>query len=267
LITEIVNINDFGSIFEIFAALNLGYAGSSVFRSAVDNSILEIKKDIISLDLRNKITQIKSELLILCDTETENISIQKKFDSLTHTYSVKTRAINISSGKYSDFPKGIKSIFLVSFLLSLTILVIGGYERHYNSTHFNTILAFLNLTVITNIILFIRNIYPKYRTSNVKTIYLFIFYSIPVFLFLIYSYLLSKNWISEIYIPEFRLNILLAIIFSFSSFILHFIRVLINKKIVRFQIYWLNLKARIIMKRYSYSLVLYKGFMNRIFKL
>jgi hypothetical protein len=227
-------VNQFSSIFEIFTGLNLAYAGSKVFRDALDNTILQIGNT-ISTNHKEKYEKIKSEINVTV-AEEYNQGVQEKFNLTNRYFFINVERIKKSESINSNFPIGIKSIFLICSLYSFTLLMLGGYEQFYKSTQVNQFLCFINLTSVILLIIFIRNLLPKKFDKNVKPLFSFFLFLIPIALYILFLTQISEVNKQKIYLPESKVNLLISILISLSAFLFHFLRVYIHRSYFRFQI-------------------------------
>lgn len=227
-------INQFSSIFEIFTVLNLAYAGSKVFRDALDNTILKIG-DTISTNHKEKIVKIQSEITVTIAEEYEQ-KMQEKISITNRYFSINVERIKNNEKCNANFPLGIKSIFLLCSLFSFTILLLGGYEQFYSTERNNEFLFFINLTSISLFLVFVRNLHPRKFDKNISPIMSFVMFLIPIILYVIYEVFLSDTIKEYIKFPKEKINIFISIAISISAFLLHFLRVYIHRTFFRFQL-------------------------------
>lgn len=227
-------INQFSSIFEIFTGLNLAYAGSKIFRDAVDNSILQIGNT-ISTNHKAKISKIQSEITVTIAEEFEK-TMQDKCATTNRYFTVNVEKIKKSEKHNSNFPIGIKSIFLLASLFCFTMLLIGGYEQFYDDTKTNQFLCFLNLISISIIFVFFRNLKPTKFNKNIKPLISISIFLIPIILYVLFLVFFPDSIKSKLYLPEIRVNVLISIAIALSAFLFHFLRVYIHRTYFRYQL-------------------------------
>jgi len=250
-------VNQFSSIFEIFTGLNLAYAGSKVFRDALNNTILKIS-DTITTNHKEKILKIQSEIAVTIAEEYEN-TMQKKIDTTNRYFTISVEKIKKSEKTNSDFPLGIKYIFLLCSLFSFTLLLLGGYEQFYNDQQSSAFLCFVNLTAILLLCIFIRNLHPSKFDKNISPVITTILFVIPIILYIVYETVLENNIKQYIKFPENKINIFIAIFISMSAFLLHFLRVYIHRTFFRFQLLRIYNKTEIELREFERSINIIKS--------
>ena len=190
-------INSFSSIFEILVVFNLAYAGSITFRNALDENIFKLTS-VFPSELKYNISQITNELLVIFNSEFEK-KIKEKFEDLERVYNIKTFKIKKKADNSANFPNGIKAIFLLTTIFCFSILIVGSFEQYYEKDKVNCLIAFINLTFIINFIFFIRNLNPKFYQKNPKTIYVILFFLLPILLHHLYVVSSDYNVVTKIF--------------------------------------------------------------------
>jgi hypothetical protein len=254
-------INQFSSIFEIFTGLNLAYAGSKVFRDALDNTILQIGNT-ISTNHKEKFSKIQSEINVTIAEEHEK-GVQEKCKKTDRYFTISIEKIKKSEEWNKNFPIGIKSIFLICSLYSFTLLMLGGYEQFYDNTKTNEFLCFINLTFVCVFLIFIRNLLPEKFDKNIKPLTSVFLFSIPIILYILYLKFCQDTFKLNVYFPDFRISVLISIFISLSAFLFHFLRVYIHRTYFRFQILNVYDKTEQELREFERSIYILKS-KNRI---
>lgn len=250
-------ISELSSVFEILTGLNLAYAGSETFRNVVDNSVLRIK-DTVSRRQKEQIEIIRSEIFVSnSDISTQNHLLNRT--SVQERYFDKNIKLVLENEKMnSEFPKGIKSIFLIDCLFCFFLLILGGYENISENLKIEIfqLVSFLILFLsFINICLFIRNLYPEKISSNINPLTAIIFFLIPIFLFYVINYFKPSTFFSLQ--PEI-LGII-SIFLGLSAFILHIFRALIHKTYFRFHLIRIRHRTENELREFQRSLHILNG--------
>jgi len=249
-----MDLHYFGTFFEMFAALNLGFAGSESFRAGFTDDILNINSTITenvkrkAVECREKIEVLKSQVTITTQIFIDNELIQQSISKIEETFN-KVRNdflqfdknienIEVESRK---FVNGFQSLFLLSGLYCLYILLLEGYHQFYESNH-NFVCKCLfisNLIICSNCLIFLRSFYKPHSFKAMKTVNIFLifFFFIGISIFAVqvdYSGLNSIN--SE---SEDRKVISLTVLIAVIPYLFHILRVFIHKLYFRYFIYFI----------------------------
>lgn len=150
-------INDFSSYFEIFAALNLGYAGSEAFRMALNDEILKLRNT-SDQTVQNRLTEIRSKLTASQASDENSAAMEDKLGRYERNYKQVSESITEEDEAVSEvFVIGFKPMFLMSALFCFAILIIGGFEQFSVGQWEMNITLFL----LTGVLLFNAGIFAK----------------------------------------------------------------------------------------------------------
>lgn len=228
-------LNDFTSIFEITFGLNLAYAGSQIFRSTINNRILElsrIQKARMSAQIEELREAVRGDFAPFEERAEE---IARKFDNRICLIDCRERFARIY------FPKCLRSVFLMSFIISLGLLLVAGFESKYNiDIKISSTIMILNISAAFNVFIFLWSLIPCKINKGIKTAYTLIVGISLVFAALTFMlmcpYTLRLLWVYNLFgakLDSESTVISIALFICFSPFILHFLRVRIHKIVYR----------------------------------
>ncbi len=218
---QILNLHNFSSFFELFAALCLGYVVSKdEFRYGLNDSIFKFTK--YKNKVNDKVNYIKASKTIMASGTFNPI-----FDNYSELFLFKLNLIEEKKEKDAlKFIKDFQSMFLLSGLFCIYILLMEGFNQFYENKNLLVIpecLLFSNLLIIVNLFIFIRSFIKKYKKDiSHKLIVLILFISI-----ILSIVLFKKKIINELNYSAFingYFNISTTIFIVISPFILHSIR-------------------------------------------
>lgn len=162
-----MQLNNFSSYFEIMAGLNLAYATSDWFQSAIDKKVQKI--DLIKSWAEKKIELIRSKSEVVEQFGTNSDLIQQNLDALNKKLA-RSDKIKEDEQTFEKVKKGYRSIFLMTSLYCFTVILLGGFEQFFytrqpelasklQAQHVisNTFLFLLHFGLIYNILIFIRS--------------------------------------------------------------------------------------------------------------
>jgi hypothetical protein len=227
-----MNLHEFSSFFEMFSVLNLGFAGSQRFRVGVDNA-LSLNKSLIA---ENKVSKVLSNLekhqkKLNVTLQSAGIPYQKMHKTLTkvsdrivHTI-VLIKDIPTREEARRGFTEGFKTMFLLSGLYSLFVLILEGYAQfyEYKPYHYvNTCFTLVSFLIIFNIVFFIRSFFKNFDKEwglgySVLIVLLFVIAGV-----LITALFPSVN--NQIAKYEERTLITWAVAMAISPYIIHIFR-------------------------------------------
>lgn len=227
-------LNNFSSFFEIFAGLNLAYAGSEIFRNSIDESISKLIKTAVLPNIEITISEAISTITVISQGDNISVKARDKLLSLQEQLELRCKQLQLEEKENNDFPNGFKSMFLITGFYCLTLLVLGGYEQIWlaNSQEDKTAVIFLLLCLpilLFNIFIFIRS-FTKVFFANIKpfiTVGYLLFWIILCVLTL--QYCPAKDSILN-WIPE-NSCIGYCLIVAVSPYIIHFIKAFLHKTI------------------------------------
>ncbi len=241
-----MQINSFSSFFEIFAGLNLAYATSNWFRSAIDNKIQTLNLTIEPLNTR--ISELKDKAFLLSES-TNYDYYRNEIEKITIEFN-RTK-IDIENGEklFDRLTILYRPIFLMTSFYCFYIILLGGFEQFFAKSFTitnlavgqnlitNTHLICIHFVLVFNLVVFARS-FSKSDFLSVKL-------RVPVFLIILLFFLATI--IANIYpffLPELgkqvngkvvtifpwglsggKTNVLIAIFISISPYLLHLIRI------------------------------------------
>jgi len=245
-------LREFSSFFELFAALNLGYATSKKFRETVNNNILKVKSA-ISEKQKAKTKCLLDGIRVTYAGEAER-EAKKKCDHADRYFNRSVQTIERSAIENSDFPEGARSIFLIVTIYCVYCLLLCGYEQKY-PVECKTILLTMNLNIIIIIWLFIRNLLPKSHKTNLNPTLTVLLFHIP---FLYYNLITHAESVRYYHFEpnsiEWLATPTAAIIFSLIAFIQHFLRVIMHRTYFRYQLFRIQNRTAMCIRRIEKSI-------------
>lgn len=238
-----MNLSSFSSFFEIFCGINLAYAGSDTFIFSVKNVISN------SDSLVNKIkTQIKITEASMTVSAVQNPNLKIRLKVLSNEFD-RLADILIERKKHNSlFVNSHKSLFLVSGLYCLFLLILMGYEQ-FHLAKYNPIprcMMWVSFIGVINIILLIRSYFARWLFKPAHFGVIFILFCIWVGISMHFCYEdtweMSKYCISDCqeYLSVF------SIIIACSGFLLFFFRSFVHEILYRGRFY-------ILTKHYNYE--------------
>lgn len=239
-----MNLHNFSSFFEILAALNIGYAGSDIFREGISDYILKLKYHVEKID--TEIKKVNRDIRF-ASIERSQDAVKKinVISDLFHKYA------DTIVNKKKDFPKfteAFKSMFLVSGLYCLFVLLMEGYNQYYELKDHCLIpicLFWTNWIILMNIFIFGRSmVWGKYEKPLHYGWVILSF--IVIILTSVFFYKIdAANLSTHAEIVEGRNNITFSVMTGISPFILHLLRSFLHEKIYAFRFYILRRVTRI----------------------
>jgi hypothetical protein len=254
-----LDLHEFSSFFEMFAVLNLAYAGSEHFRVGLNvifslgNVITDNQKN-KSLTLQKKINDAEAKITVSTSEsygETYGVHIQNQileikslYYSENNAYYKFNRITKKKEKQRRNFYICFKSMFLFTGIFCLYVLIVEGYNQFYiNDNSFVVAALFpLNIVFIFNIYVFLKSFGGRYMNeTKLKRITLAFIFCLLVSFFITFNF---RPWLdSTCERLTNRLIVTFTILISISPYILHFIRVWMHKWIFRIR-YWLNISKR-----------------------
>lgn len=220
--------NDFSSYFEIFAALNLAYAGFKDFREAINDDILSLHRT-INQDIQSRKRQVEDKLNIAKISPYQEERLNRKIAKIDENYTSKSSQILSAEETGRNFVIGFKTMFLITSMFCFSILGLAGFEQFLSSQwQSNVIILILLATGIYNVCIFGRS-FTKSANSGVRVVLpitviaLLNFVAYTMITFCPFSVYLGMV------IPESVL-IAFALIVAPSPFVFHFIKVPLHKR-------------------------------------
>jgi hypothetical protein len=230
-----MHIGEFHSFTEILCITNLGFAGSRKIRNIAGNlpdrycshlseRLLKIGPD------PDKILKDGEKVVLLNERSIVDIILQKKYDEVKDAVGSIMRKNGIFDTRIDSIPLKFRSIFLISGIYALILMVIAGFEQIDGNLLFFGFLPPLSFIVSLSVLLFLLNFCPFFNciTDNLTLAISWIFcYSVTIFLlYLIYeecwaffwSNLLSETFVAWICL----LSLALPFILFFISYVIHY---------------------------------------------
>lgn len=263
----------FAPFLEIIGGLNFAYAGSQSFRVGLNRDVLNIKSTLEEAyskleEYKKKINEIKSFLIVsiaeIYNNDEYKNRINKYGDDISDKLKeLENRCENLKrkEEKERDFSDGFKSMFLISGIFCLILLLFLGYKQFYskNIGYQNIMincLMWMSSLLLINIWIFLRSFFKKYHNKEIKLIYIVLLFTLTI----IFGFKLSINFLNFGYLNPDKVKISFSILLTISPYLLHLIRVFIHKikyrLTVRFMLYkfYLNVRVTIeelIIQKYS----------------
>ena len=227
-----LNVSNFSSYFEIFAVLNLAYAGSEVYRTAIDDEILSLNNT-ITPNFRQRFTELKSEITVVA-AESYETQLQMKVNEVEDFFITTSKKLLEAEEESVKFTTGLKSTFLITALYCLSIILIGGFDQFFEKKSItNGLLFFLHSVLVYNALVFTMTL-TNFNKKNIRPIT-----TVSVFLLLSVfpCYCCSYH---PVFFERFNLlppsvNISISLITAISPYLFHFARVYWHKISFRYR--------------------------------
>lgn len=239
-------LHSFSAFFEVFAALNIGYAGSDDFRTGLNEKVLNIDASISSKGVNEILTSLEeskesaAEMTVLRMSQTPAWVLKKKQEltDLIAQFSsdfeiLKRSEINLTNNERSGkkFVDGFKSLFLSTGLFCILALLFEGYDQFYlkpdESVIPATLLVFACLVILLNAFIFLRSLGTSHHIP-MKSLYLcaafLLFFAVSIY-----------TCHSMLFIRELsrsmgdRITITFSVFVALSAYGIHVARVFIHK--------------------------------------
>ncbi|OFX38379.1 MAG: hypothetical protein A2X08_16360 [Bacteroidetes bacterium GWA2_32_17] len=220
-------ISNLNSYFEIFAALNLAYAGSSLFRGALDNDILKINNIIISVT--KKVKELKS-LFTIISLESYKDPIKQKVNDIHNKFKDNIHKITVKERFLRKFTEGFKSMFLITSLYCMFMIILGGFEQFYLNKYpwiTNFCITILQIVFVFNLFVFIRSFTPFFL-KKIPPFISVLFILIPFLVVTVLNYY-RPLCAYKFHLIQEQYNYLFTLIVAISPYLFHFLRVMIHR--------------------------------------
>lgn len=227
-----MGISGFHSFLEIFCVLNLGFAGSKSVRSYIGDTPDKIFERFLRLLIRIGIKPGDSldsanRTVKLNEGDIVTKVLQNKFDVMIKIRDSITRRLNIIDSRFKSLPIKYRSIYLISGVYTLILMIVSGFEQIHGNFLFFGFLPPLTFLMCYSLLLFFVNFCPWFDkiTNRIWLAVLLIFiYSATIFVLFLkfgenYEYF-WKNKINETWIVTICI---FAVILPFILFVLHHI--------------------------------------------
>jgi hypothetical protein len=217
-----MDISNFSSYFELFAALNLAYAGSGGFRNVLNNDILDIRE--AKKKLVSSIDSFESFIVVTGSEGTKKVTsvdFKKKFQS-------KLDKILSAEEDFRYFEESFKSMFLITSFFCIAILLIGGFEHEFFDQETPGLLAVFCSILLFNLYVFLNSLFIKSARKKIKPIItLSIFFGIcsiaVIFLYYCPHYKIEFTYYKKIFLYW------MVIFIAVSPYFFHVIRAVIHR--------------------------------------
>ena len=228
-----MELSHFDAYFHLFAVATLGYAGSETFREFLDKVITD-KSRINYQKTNNLLTSAKTNISLFKEP-TNRIGLEEKINEKIDIIEVSfnnsiDQIIKENEVECDKFTATFKSMFLISGLYCIAILLIGGLQQYFtcDATIINT-LACLDCMLLFTTFIFVRSFWSRFN----KPIKLWIpIVSISILLAIDYIYCsrcpMANGNSSYL---NWALCIGLALFIPIAPFFFHFLKVIIHKMI------------------------------------
>lgn len=248
-------LNNFSSFFEIFAALNLAYAGSDNFRTSLDDTVTNFIDKGILPDIKSRIDEVNAKIIVTM-SEPSNVApkVIEKIANLERILNAKY-AISLNEEK-DKFTNGFKSMFLITSFYCVALIVLGGYEASWNLNGIdktaNLFLIFSWPIFVFNLFIFFKS-FTKKHYKNIKPLISILFLA-TLFILAMWALKVCPYVVMiENYFEE-KTCITTALILAISPYILHVIRALSQNLFLRAQILFISIKLRRYLKKVTKAL-------------
>lgn len=224
-----LDLSKFNDFFGLFAALNLAYAGSERFRDIVDTDILKLGK---VEKKKSQTVQILLDKVKMLDDRCQAVFSPRVAD-FKDKHKKDFRLLNHKRIVLGSYPEGCKSMFLITTLYCMSMLLISGYQDVAEQEVFLNIFFYLNLVTVFNIFIFIRSFTSKVSKRVRPTYTLLIFLALIVFSLVCNRYCILIDHTSTAF--SLNANSAISIIIAVSPYAIHSMRALCHKMIFRYQ--------------------------------
>ena len=225
-------IGAFHSFLEFIAGVNFAFTGSNKIRNLVWSRL----DNLFNRMLNGILGFMKIRADILYDIErTEQMNeqtivlklLQNRFDQITgyrNKAAVRCRYYDI---KFANLPTKFRSIFLISGIQTLVLMLVSGYEQISGNFLFYGFLIPVSFITIFSLLLFFLNFQPRFDYITTNTTYAFIWalvYTSTLFIiFLQYGGVISDFWGSKVNETWVVTICMITISSSFILFLIHHI--------------------------------------------
>lgn len=226
-------LNNFSSYFEIFTALNLAYAGSTNFRSIIDDNLLKLSR-VFSQSIRERFREVRAKIIVISQEIQEvpqiGQNLQSNADTIWIRYSDAKKKIQDEERNGRKFTAGFKSMFLASGIYSLLMVLIGGFEQFFsNPIITNYSIGFFLPVGIFNVIIFCRSYHSKHLSKRVRPMYVIYIFTPLLITDLVFCNLCPFILSSENYFFLPKINVILSLLIAASPFLFHIIKIYFRK--------------------------------------
>lgn len=237
-------ISDFSSFFEIFAGLNLAYAGSEEFRHKIDTKFLSLrfKFERIINDREQELELAKSSIGV-----TENYVIEEHIKKIIRYDNIKLKKIDADLKDKIEFSNLFKSVFLLAGFYCLIFLISSASisNQIHEETHKTLILLISIFTWLYGTIV-IGITFSRFNKIKIKAIIPILIILISLFISVFISIYNLEKILEEVTINFFQyfnfdvstINktsfIYLALLTAISPYLFHVIRSLFLFRIYGF---------------------------------
>lgn len=171
---SIGQLQDFTSFYELFAALNIAYAGSESFKVIIDNRILKIykanpqfDKDLETLKEMANI----STLIVKEDSSNRTSPISKVFNKrieiFTAAFNKGLLELEEKKCAAEEFIKGFNCMFLITSLYCIFMIAVAGYAQFIQPLTIFCLIVFLQFSLVFNAFVFGKS-FSKYKSNDIN---------------------------------------------------------------------------------------------------
>jgi hypothetical protein len=244
-----IDLLSFAPFFEIIGGLNFAYAGSESFRAGLNQDVLNIQSTLAAakkkLDkYKVKFDEIGSFITVSAAEKYKDDTAHRITSSwnniLDKHLSLENNCTKLKDSEIEerDFSIGFKSMFLISGIFCLILLLLLGYAQFYNNNETNLLtfvncIKWLSAMLIANLWIFGRSFIKKYNNKEIKTTYILLLF----FAFILIGFKTNINQFDFILISSGRSKITLAVLLALSPYLFHLMRIFFHKLKYRFKMY------------------------------
>ncbi len=235
-----IDLNTFTSYFELFTGFNLAYS-IEAFRVVLNLEVLDMSKSVEEAKSEKEIAEAK---LRVHRNNPQLANYLAKKASEIYIEVQKFRDLHKYQKRFSNYPNGFKSAFLMSGIFCLFVLLLNGYSQFLGLTkdeHSREMLGFISFLLLTyNLIVFSRSFVRSCCKKNIQPFITLVMFLVSVFLCYGYISFVRKTPGSD------SSNMLVSsssVFMGLSAFFLHFIRAFLHKIITRYKATKYSLKV------------------------
>lgn len=240
-----MDLNSFSSFFEIFTGLCFLYAGSVAFRYAINDTLLSLSDTMQQIKENFKLRHAE---LFVTQSE-ENLALTQEKATKLASDMIEFDKVSTSEQKFREFPNGFKSMFLITGLFCLSVLVLSGFEQFFECSEIaHLTLLSLDLVIFYNIFVFIKSFFQKSCSKNIRARWTLLFFFVAILsssLYVNLSESVAQHCQAHALQPtdakfkphsllmNEKFSIIVALVIAVSPFLLHFLRVSLHKQLFK----------------------------------
>ena len=227
-------LGGFSSFFEIFAVLNLAYAGSEYFRENIHAQILHVQEKLISY-LDKKKEEVAASVYVALQ---DNVGgVEKRIDDISRLFKERITKINQYKQLWNEYKNSFKPMFLASSIFCFLTLILAGFENLYCINGEECFMAIYSLIVMLPISIyfifqFVRSFFPRYCYRKTKSWKIILVFIVLIYVGYLVKFNLSNNANDIVNYLDFRYYLSFSLLIAILPYLLYFILVTFVKSYV-----------------------------------